>query len=138
MSQFEDIEIAEIDEELSGRSDDGESFTIVANLSRFPSEEWRDMFPCHWQDVRTEWDDPRLKPCGDAELLWSSQAGCSIKIVSACGEGPVKRCIQMIVAAINRANDDYRALAQQRKKHRRQDRGFIAQLNRWMTEEFDW
>lgn len=138
MTEFQPIEFDCIDEEESGRSDDGNSFAIVAKLSSVPPKEWEENFPAHWQDARGE--SSLSDKFGDPELLWSSEAGNSIKVVSPLTEGSLKHCIRLIARAIEMANRLYGDLATKREKERKSDRAMVAELNKWIAEQkkVDW
>lgn len=131
MNEWKDIEIEGIDETLSGYSDDGTSFIIVANISSFPPEEWRESFLSRWQCICQE--NASLHQFSEPEILWSSNAGCSIKAVSPHGGDSVKQCIRLIHAMIMHANDVYRPLAEKREHHQINRLKYIAKLNEWIA-----
>ena len=133
MTEFEPIEIECIDEDGSGYSDDGLSFTIVAKLSSVPPREWEESFPGHYRQAWEKQTHPGLKPCGDAELLWSSERGSAIKVATTFQEGDMKRCILLIQEAINLANRAYEDLAGQRGKRQTNDSETVAKLNKWIA-----
>ena len=133
MNEWKDIEITGIDEVLSGYSDDGKTFTIVANLSRFPPEEWRDSYPSHWRDFCAKHDS--LQKFGEPEILWSSKLGCLIKVVSPVGDSSVKDCIRLIQAVISCANNAYRPTAEKLEHRRINQPAYIARLNEWIADQ---